>query len=165
MDTVLGIPITEHTGKTRHRTADGHGSVTAPHNIFSLLAKTSFLRTGVSLIPHRSSSPDPACPLECIGNRGILSPVNKQADWCTDFTGFPHIVEPLCHPVGPGTLVLVIPIKIRQCILCLHTAIFLIGGTVSFILLCSPGRIRRIGNHCIKDSRLECFHQLQRISM
>ena len=165
MNTVLWISITEHTGKTGNRAVDWHRAITAPHNILSLLAKTSFLRTRVSLIPNRSSSPDPACPLECIGNRGILSPVNKQADWRTNFTGFPRIVEPLCHPMGPGTLILVIPIKIRQCILCLHTAVFLISRAVSLILFCSPRRIRRIGNHCIKDPRLKCFHQFQRISM
>ena len=34
------------------------------------------------------------------------------------------------------------------------------------LLYTSPsGRIRRIGNDCIKDSRLECFDQFQRISM
>ena len=33
------------------------------------------------------------------------------------------------------------------------------------ILLRSPGRIRRIGDHCIKDSRLKCLYQFQRIPM
>src|SRR5699024_11756284 len=105
MDTVLGISIAEHTGKTRHRTTDRHWSVTAPHNILSLLAETPFLRTGVPFIPHRCTPPDPACPLKGIGNGRVLSPVNKQTDRRTDLAGFPHIVKPLCHPVCPGTLI------------------------------------------------------------
>ena len=165
MDTILGIAISEHSWKAGHRAVDWHRAITAPHNILSLLAKAPLLRSGVSLIPHCSSSPDPACPLKGIGNGWILSPVNKQADRCACLAGFSHIIQPFCHPVSPGTLVLIIPIKIRQGIFRFHTAVFLVGRAISLILFCSPGRIRRIGDDCIKDSRLKCFHQFQRISM
>ena len=116
------------------------------------LAKTAFLWTGVSLIPHRCSSPDPSCPLQCIGNRWILAPVNEQADRSTFLAGFPHIIEPLSHPVCPGSLVFIISIEIRKCIRSTHTAVFLVCSTISFILLCSTGRIRWIGNDwCGRD--------------
>ena len=159
MNPVLRISISENTRQTRYRTVDRHRSVTAPHNVFSLLAETAFLWTGVSLIPHRCSSPDPSCPLQCIGNGWILSPVNKQTDRCPFLTGFPHIIKPLSHPVCPRSLVFIISIEIRKCIRSTHTAVFLVCSTISFILLCSTGRIRWIGNDCIKDSRLECFDQ------
>jgi len=61
--------------------------------------------------------------------------------------------------VGPGTLVFIIPIKIRQGIFCFHTAVLLVGRSVAFVLLGSPGRIGRIGYNCIKDPRLESFDQ------
>ena len=160
MDAVLGIPITEHTRKTGHRAVDWHRTVASPHDVFCLLAKPAFLRTGISFVPDCSSSPDPACPLKGIGDRRVLSPVNKKADRSPSLAGFPHIVQPFCHPVGPGTLILVIPIKVRKGILCFHAAVLLVGGAVAFILLGSPGRIGRIGHDCIKNPRLESFYQL-----
>ena len=160
MDAVLWISITEHTRKAGHRAVDRHRAVASPYNILCLLAEPAFLRTGVSLVPDCGSSPDPACPLKGIGNGRVLSPVNKEADRSPSLAGFPHIVQPFCHPVGPGTLVLIIPIKIRQGVFRFHTAVLLVSGTVAFILLGSPRRIRRIGHDCIKNSRLESFYQL-----
>ena len=160
MDAVLGISITKHTRKAGHRAVDRHRSVASPYNIFCLLAESAFLRTGVPLVPDGSPSPDPPCPLEGISDGRVLSPVNKEADRSPSLAGFPHIVQPFCHPVGPGTLILVIPIKIRKGILCFHAAVLLVGGTVAFILLGSPGRIGRIGHDCIKNPRLESFYQL-----
>ena len=79
MDAVLRISISKNTRQTGDRAVDRHRSVTAPHDIFSLLAEAPFLRTGVSLIPHCGSSPDPACPLQGICDRRYcLQSMNRQ---------------------------------------------------------------------------------------
>ena len=45
VDTVLGIPVLEHTGETGHGAADGHIPVGAPDNVLRLLAEAAILRT------------------------------------------------------------------------------------------------------------------------
>ncbi len=137
MDAVLRISISEDTRQTGYRAVDRHRSVTAPHNIFSLLAESAFLRTGVPL-SHTGSSPDPSCPLEGIGDGRVLSPVNKEADRSPFLAGFPHIIQPFSHPVCPGSLVFVISIKIRKCICSTHTAVFLVCSTVSSFCFVPP---------------------------
>lgn len=67
--------------------------------------------------------------------------------------------------MGPGALVLIIPVKIRQGILRFHAAVFLVGGSVALILLCTTGSVGRIGDQRVKNSRLECLNELQRIAM
>ena len=135
MDSILWVSVAKHPRQAGNRTADWHRSIASPYDILCLLAEPSLLRTGISLVPHSSSPPDPSRPLQCICDGRVLSPVNKQTNGCTRFTGFAHIVQPFCHPVCPGTLILVVSVKIRQSIFCFHAAVFLVCGTVSFVLL------------------------------
>src|SRR5699024_5692808 len=117
--------VTEDPGEAGDRAVNRHRTVASPYDILSLLAETAFLRAGVPLIPHSGPTPDPARPLKGICNAGILPPVNKQADRGAFLAGFPGIIEPFCHPMGPRPLVLVIPVKIWKGIFRFHAAVFL----------------------------------------
>ena len=101
VDAVLRIAVFEHTRQTRHGSADRHIAVRAPDNVFCLLAKTSLLRAGVSLIPHGNAAPDPACPLERVAGAGKLPPVNEHTDRRAGFGCASGKVQPLCRPAGP----------------------------------------------------------------
>ncbi len=111
MNSVLRIGVTEHTRQASHRSIHRHGAVTAPHDVFALLAETSFLRAAGHLIPNRRATPDPASPLQSVGDRRILPPVNEQTNRRSRFAGFSGVRKPFSHPSGPASLV---PVDPRQ---------------------------------------------------
>lgn len=152
MDTVLRVAVFEHAGQARHRTVDGHITVGAPHDVFSLLTESAFLGTGITFIPNSSAAPDPACPLNGICNRRQLSPVNEHADGRTGLCDTPALMHPFCTPVGEASLILCVAFKCGRCVLT-HTGILLCCG---FILLCLCSATRSIGRICDNSIEAAC---------
>src|SRR5699024_701703 len=124
VDTVLGIAVLEYAGQTGDRPADGHIPVGPPDNVLSLLAEAALLGTAVAFVPDSCAAPDPPRPLERIGGRGELPPVDKHAHRGTGFTDLAGVIEPFGGPAGPGSLILGVAIKGRGCAFP-HAGIFL----------------------------------------
>ena len=165
MNSVLRIGVTEHTGQTANRSIHRHRSVGTPYDVFTLLAETSFLGAAGHLIPYRTATPDPSSPLQSVGNRRILPPVNEQTNRRSRFAGFSGVRKPFSHPSGPTSLILLISVKIGQGVFFVHAAVLLIGGAV-FLGWLPPARsVGRIGNNGVKHLRLECPDYLQGISV
>ena len=160
---VLRIGIAEYARQAAHRAVHRHGAVGAPHDIFALLAEASFLRAAGHLIPNHRAAPDPSGPLQSVGDGRILPPVDKQTDGRSRFAGFACIGQPFRHPSCPASLVPVIPVKIRQGVFRIHTAVFLIGRAVFLRGLPTARSIGRVGDKGIKHLRLECTDDLQGI--
>lgn len=127
---VLRIGIAEYARQAAHRAVHRQGTVGAPHDIFALLAETSLLRAAGHLIPNHRAAPDPSGPLQGVGNAWVLPPINEQADGSTGLTDFSGVGKPFGHPAGPASLIFLIAVKIRQGVVLIHTAVFLIGRAV-----------------------------------
>ena len=165
MGTILRISIAKYPRQASHRAVHRHGAVASPHYIFTLLAETAFLWTGSHLVPNHRTAPDPSRPLESVGDGGVLPPVNEQTDWSSRLTGFSGVRKPFSHPSRPASLVSVIPIKIRQGVLRIHTAVFLVGGAVFLRGFPAARSIGWIGDEGVKHLRLEGTDDLQSIPM
>ena len=164
VDAVLRIAVFEYTRQTRHRAADRHVAVRTPDNVFCLLAETSFLRTGVSLVPHGNPAPDPARPLERIAGAGKLPPVNKHTNRRAGLGCTSCKIQPLCRPAGPRPLILGVAVKIGRCVAA-HAGIFLCGG-FGFLRLCAAtGRIRRICDDGVKCAGRKALQHRKAVSV
>ena len=165
MNTVLRVCVAVDPRQAAHRTADGHGTVGTPHNVFALLPEPSFLGAAGQLIPNHYASPNPARPLQGVGNAGVLPPVNEQADRGPRLAGFPGVGEPLGHPSRPASLIPVVPVEIRQSVFRVHAAVFLACGPVLLRWLPAAGSVGRVGNEGVKRLRLKGFDHLQSVSV
>ena len=149
MDAALGIAILEHPRQAWDRAADGHIAVGAPDDIFRLLAEAPLLRAAVALIPDSGAAPDPARPLEGVGGCWELPPVNEHTNRRAALTYLSCLIQPLCRPAGPGTLVLGVPIERGRRVLA-HAGILPGSGFVFLRLGAPTGRIGRIGDDSVK---------------
>lgn len=161
MGTVLRVGIAKYSRKASHRAVHRHGAVGAPHDIFALLAETAFLGAAGHLIPNHRTTPDPSGPLESVGDGRVLPPVDEQADRRSRPAGFPGVRKPFRHPSRPASLVPVIPVKIRQGVLRVHAAVFLVGGAVFLRGLPAARSIGRIGDEGVEHLGLEGTDDLQ----
>ena len=164
MDAVLGIAILEYAGQTGDRSADGHISVGTPDNVLSLLAEAALLRTAVAFVPDSCAAPDPPRPLERIGGRGELPPIDEHAHRSAGFTDLTGVIEPFGGPAGPGTLILGVAVKGRGRAFS-HAGIFLVGGLVFLRLGPAPGGIGGIGDNRIEGVRGKLAQNLQCVAV
>ena len=164
MDSILRVTVFEHTGETRHRTADGHIAIGTPDNVLRLLTEPTLLRAAVALIPDSGAAPDPASPLEGIGGCGKLPPVNEHAHWRTRLAGFSRLVQPLRCPAGPGALILGVAVKGRGSVL-FHARILLDGGLALLRRRPTAGGIRGICDDRVKGAGGKTAQHLQRVTV
>ena len=164
VDTILWIAVLEHTGQTGHRAAQGHIPVGAPNDVLRLLTEAPLLGAAVALIPNSGAPPDPSSPLEGVGGSGELPPVDEHTHWCSGLTQLPSLIQPLCRPAGPGTLVLGIPLERRGRILS-HAGILGCSGLVFLRLSASPGGVRRVGDDGIEGAGGKALQHLQGVSL
>ena len=125
--------------------------VTAPHYKLRLLTETSALWSAVGLVPNERTSPYPSRPLQSIGHRRQLPPVDKHTDGRAFFGASPCLCEPFRHPVGPRALVFGIAFEVRQDVVGLGRGIFLCRGFLLAVLVSGSRCVRRVADDAAKQ--------------
>ena len=164
VNAVLGIAVLEHAGQAGHGPADGHIPVGTPDDVLRLLAEAALLGAAVALVPHSGAPPDPARPLEGVGGRGELPPVDEHTHRRAGLADLSGIPKPLRRPAGPGPLVLGVPVEGRGRVIP-HAGILLGRGLVLLCLGTASRGVRRVGDDRIEGAGGKAAQQLQRVAV